>query len=99
MRLISCLQIVDDVHRNFSHTIGSAENSAHGVSTIILVHDVAFGHQRVDSRLLHPRDRRLGMVKGKMGYRHGKLSNIAGRYRLFVHIPNFPANTGREYDR
>lgn len=57
---------MDDVHRYFLDTTGASEILAHGVSSVILVYNVAFGYQRSDPRLLYPRDRRLGMVEGKM---------------------------------
>lgn len=48
---------MDDVHRYFLNTIGSSQILAHGVRSVILVYNVASGHQRSDSRLLYPRNR------------------------------------------
>lgn len=48
---------MDDVRWYFLDTTGTSEILAHGVRAVILVYNVASGHQRSDSRLLYPGNR------------------------------------------
>lgn len=88
-------QIVDDAGRNIFDSVGFVEVVAHGFGAVILVHNVTFGDQCGHFGILRVRDWRLGLVKGQMEHRYGKLSDITWRHRVLLHIANLFANTRR----
>lgn len=59
---------MDDVVWNIFNSTWFAEVITYGVSFIILVHDVTFGHQCDYTWLLLVGNRRLGLVQGQMEY-------------------------------
>lgn len=86
---------MDDAGGNIFDSVGIVEIVAHGFGAVILVHNVAFGHQRHHLGLLCVRDRRLGLVESQVEHRHGELSDIAGRHRFLLHIANIFAHARR----
>lgn len=78
--------------RYIPNTARLPEITAPRVGAELLVHDGPFVHQRHYNRLLHPGDRRLGLVEGQVEHRYGNIPDFPWRNRLQLHLADLPAD-------